>query len=291
MIRTVALLALLVAGCAPRQSGDWPVMAELHQGLIPESTATRDRTIRVVTYNLQGCREIEKLREDLAALDGDILLLQELRLPASATDAAARRQAVVPLLPPPQAQWHLATAAVNPIDRSSGDAEAQVIASRYPLNRAEISPLAPESRRRRYALAATISVGGREILVVNTDHEPGYFGLVPTQDRHLARLAETLDARNDPIVIVGGDFNTCGNLWRLRTTTADARRASHVMRTIGFEPGVATAYHSFGRWPMQMCLDHLFVRGAGVIEGSTSESARGSDHRPVWARVQLNDTK
>ena len=59
------------------------------------------------------------------------------------------------------------------------------------------------------------------------------------------------------------------------------------MHAIGFEPAIETAYHSFGRWPLRMCLDHIFVRGVTVTEAGVSETARGSDHRPLAVRMRL----
>lgn len=85
----------------------------------------------------------------------------------------------------------------------------------------------------------------------------------------VAQLRAILDdARDVPLVVIGGDMNS-GEIGRV------AREAGYDWPTDTIPVGTR-----FGR------LDHIFLRGFRTIGAGTTPIPPGvSDHRPVWARA------
>jgi len=282
------LLVGIGVGCASGGRGDWPVSAEVHPAEpVPPPSTRPSPALRVASYNLARQRDPNRaLPADLRAVAADVWLLQEVRLPRAKgpSGSTATSGELRALFDDPG--WHFAVARVNPIDsRAASDVEAQVIASRLPILRAEAWPLASASTRRRVALAAWLDVGGSELLVVNTDHEPGFLSLAATQDGHRRDLVAHLEHYRGTPTIVGGDFNTVGNVWRLRTSRADARAARRALAQAGFAAAVALPAATFSAGIVDGWLDHLFASGVRVDGGGVASAARTSDHRPIWISV------
>jgi endonuclease/exonuclease/phosphatase family metal-dependent hydrolase len=174
----------------------------------------------------------------------------------------------------------------------SEDDEGQVIASRYPIRSAELWELKANGDKRRVALGAVLEIDGRAVRFVNTDHEPSIVSLSRGNVRQTTSLIEALDrcTAGDPIpTVVGGDFNTSGCLMRLVSGDADCAELGQRMNAAGFKETVgrkvrARTYRS----PVYSgTLDHLFVRGATTHASGVDERATGSDHLPVWCRVNV----
>jgi endonuclease/exonuclease/phosphatase (EEP) superfamily protein YafD len=89
-------------------------------------------------------------------------------------------------------------------------------------------------------------------------------------------------------MIVGGDFNTCGNLWRLRSSAADAARAHRLLSQTGLAPALdSTAEPTFFAGVVRGRLDDLYVRALAVENARICRESRGSDHRPLACEVRL----
>jgi endonuclease/exonuclease/phosphatase family metal-dependent hydrolase len=77
-----------------------------------------------------------------------------------------------------------------------------------------------------------------------------------------------------PAVLVG-DFNC-------------ERGAPHeALRRAGFRPALGSRQATWSFRGLRLGLDHIYVRGARVIEAGVERRAGGSDHWPVWADLAL----
>ena len=230
-------------------------------------------SLTVATYNVHGLRNCAGVRRDLAALD-DVLVWCQQEVPH------ADGREIESILPP--GAWHVAAIPVNP-DPKRHAWEAQVIASRFPIERVDVWPLDDRGAKRRVALAAQIDVGGHPVLVVNTDHEPSMLAWRDGNTLQARQLAERVRACGSEIVIVAGDFNCAGNLFRLRGNTANVRHVDHTLAGAGLTP-LATSGPTFRSGLLRSRLDRIYARGLNLIGGAVAASSRGSDHFPVWGR-------
>ena len=237
-------------------------------------------SLTLATYNVHGLRNADGVRRDLAALDEvDVWCLQEV--------AYVDEERLASVLPP--GRWYVAVAAVNR-DPKTSQWEAQVIASRLPLDDVEIWPIDEGDAKRRVALTAHIDVGGgHRVRVVNADHQPSLIAWPDRNAMQVRRLAERLRAYGDDAAIVAGDFNCSGNLLRMRSNGAHVRQVDETLGDVGFSP-VSTTGPTFKSSIVQLRLDRIYVRGAVVIAGSVATTSRGSDHRAVWARIAFGGT-
>ena len=237
------------------------------------SAQVRDAgSLTVATYNVHGLRNRAGVRRDLAALD-DVLVwcLQEVPY--------ADDRGIESILPP--GTWHVVVIPVHP-DPKARAWEAQVIASRFPLNRIDVWPLDDRGAKRRVALAAQIDLGGRTVLVVNSDHEPSMLAWRDGNTLQAQRLAERVRTCGEEFVIVAGDFNCAGNLVRLRGNAANLRHVDHTLAGAGLAT-LATASPTFRSGLFRARLDRIYARGMQPVAGAIATTSRGSDHFPVWA--------
>jgi endonuclease/exonuclease/phosphatase family metal-dependent hydrolase len=74
-------------------------------------------------------------------------------------------------------------------------------------------------------------------------------------------------------VVLAGDFNC-------------QRGGPHdILRQAGFVPALERRVPTFALAGVRLHLDHIYVRGARVLDAGVEHGARGSDHWPVWADV------
>jgi len=288
------LCCLVVAGCSIGGSGDWRYNAERYSTAdvktdvtTPRSHEADDVALTVATYNLNKLSDPKRLREDIASVAADVWFFQELRLPPSrGNDIPA---AVKDLLP--AGAWNVLVVRVNRVYTLDEDDEAQAIVTRLPITRCEVWPLGrneSKRERRRCAVAAWTRWGRRELLLVNTDHAPGYFALASGggHEPHLHALIDRLAHVTDTPILVGGDFNTCGNFWRLRSSSADANAAHRFMRTAGFTPALDSTEPTLFAGVVRGRTDDLYTRALDTSEPLVHLAARGSDHRPLACRIR-----
>ncbi len=233
-------------------------------------------SLTVATYNVHGLRDAAGVKRDLAALD-EVLLwcLQEVPYVG---------QGDIDLILPP-GSWHVAIIPVNH-DAKTRQWEAQVIASRFPMDGVEVWPLDEGGAKRRVALAALMKIDGRRVLVANTDHEPSFLAWRDGNAVQTRRLAGCLSECDEEIVIVAGDFNCSGNLFCLRSNAAHVRQVDDALGRVGFTP-LATKGSTFRSGLVRARLDRVYSRGATPVAGAIATTSRGSDHLPVSARFTL----
>jgi endonuclease/exonuclease/phosphatase family metal-dependent hydrolase len=255
------LLAAVLTGCAHARNyaGAGPRFAGSHRA--PD----RSPGFVVATFNVKFSRHPDRVvalfREQAPLRDADVVTLQEMK--EDGVERIARDLGYDYVYYP---------SAVHPSARGNfGNA----VLSRWPIVADRKLPFPHLSRWRklqRAACVAVIDVGGRRVQVVSV-HLETPFGISRRQ-RHDQARAIVEDAAASPYpVIVAGDFNS-------RWIATDFERA-------GFRWATREAGGTF-RW---FEWDHVFVRGlpppAHPRSGIVRDTRGASDHRPVWAAIDL----
>jgi endonuclease/exonuclease/phosphatase family metal-dependent hydrolase len=221
-------------------------------------------TLRIVSFNIAFAKHvagaIELLQSEPALRDADVMLLQE--MDGESTGRVARALGL----------WYVYYPAIfhNRTKRDFGNA----VLSRWPIT-GDAKLVLPHVSRyagtQRIATVATILVGDTPLRVYSTHLSTIADGGAGVRRDQLRAIVE--DAAASPRVIIGGDLNTADVSW--------------VAREHGYAWPSEEGPHTtrFGRW------DHIFLKGLTVADSAgagTVLDARGtSDHRPIWARVQL----
>ena len=248
----------------PRYSGV-PVRPDSVRAVLAPGDGT-SRTLRVVTYNVQWAKHIDRAihvlqnREPLT--NADIVLLQEM-------DPEGTRRIPDAL----DMQWVYYPAVIHP---KRGLDFGNAVLSRWPIvaDRKLILPhIAGMRHAQRIATVVTVMIDSTPVRVYSA-HLGTPTDIRPAKRRDQARVIME-DASTYPLVIVAGDMNSHG---------------------IGKE-FVANGF----RWPTEhngftttfFNWDHVFLKGfvptlatqkaAGVVR----DTLQTSDHDPVWAVARL----
>lgn len=284
--RIAFIFALLVCstaiGCRSGKDSP-PTLQQLTlYGDLQKQAALIETPVTVGTYNLHWLRDKPGLRNLLRRLPQvNIWCFQEVRAPGD--DDTALVADLAHILPP--GPWHVVVARVNRLrEIGSSDWESQAIASRFPIRDAAIWPVDETGAKRRLALTALMNVPGLPLRVVNVDHEPSYLGWRDRNAAQVRALVERLAATPDDRVVVAGDFNASGNLWRGYGTSSHGGRIHRSMAALGFVP-VEVAKPTFRAWPLVLRIDRIYVRGLRVTDQGVEDRPRGSDHFPVWCTL------
>jgi endonuclease/exonuclease/phosphatase family metal-dependent hydrolase len=263
------LLALAIAGASCRavlnyQSPVGPRYAGLPTSAPAASGSSTSRAVRVVTFNVQWGRHIDRaihvLQSRAPLPDADIVVLQEM-------DADGTRQIADAL----GMAWVYYPAAVHP---KRGHDFGNAILSRWPIVADEkliLPHIGGLRHAQRIATAATVMVGSVAVRVYSA--HLGTQSDIRASKRRDQAHAILADAAAYPLVIVAGDMNSHGIGWEFR---AD-----------GFlwpteHNGFTTAVFNW---------DHIFLKGFAASDGRTAGIVRDtlgtSDHDPVWAVATL----
>lgn len=259
----VAFLALwaLAVGCASTNYRDpaSPALSLASPTTAPEAA----RTVRVVTFNIERGKRIDQA---IAALtthpdlrDADVVLLQEMT--GQGVEAIAQRLGMA--------------AAYYPASNRGGRDSGNAVLSRWPMESSWKVPLPHVSRtwgEARAAVGTRLLVGGQRWRVYSA-HISSPFGLGPGQRRDQVEtlLADAEDSQEP--VLIGGDFNSYG-IGKL----LEDRGYVRLTREVG--PSL-----------LSFAIDHVFLRGlpgAVTRSGVARDVTDASDHRPVWAVIDLN---
>jgi len=248
-----------------------PMYEARHAAPVPEAPA--EGRLRVVTFNIAYAihvdRAIAVLQTPGPLERPDLLALQEMDAPGA--EKIARALGLNSIYAP---------GGVHP---SSGRDFGCALLSPWPL----VEPrkvLLPHGARgtglRRAAMGATLLRAGRRIRVYSV-HLPAPLGVSggARRDQVAALLADAADSP-DPVVIAGdlnshglGDqFVKGGYAWLTRDVGATAS-----------EVGV-----------LKLAYDHVFTKGLGAAPGGhtvgvVQDNKKASDHRPVWAQIDLGE--
>lgn len=236
---------------------------------LPRSSASSDAAaLKVMSANLLGSNtDTEGILAEITAFQPDILVLQEYR-----------------------PHWHEALWAALRDDYPYScfeirrDNFGQALYSRFPFARRPETEL-PLGDAATPQTRAVVRFGGRELAVYNIHLMPPMG--VANARRHRREFADLLDrlAREELPVILCGDFNFTND-----SAFADdlARLGlADVHRLCGRGLGTTWPVVRFYRYLPGLRLDHIFISKelSGVESGVGV--GRGSDHRPIQARVRL----
>ena len=247
----------------PRYVGVAPVRADT-----TPSVSGMSRTLRVVTYNVQWARHIDRAihvlqhREPLT--DADIVVLQEMDPDGTRRIADALGMA-----------WVYYPSAIHP---KRGLDFGNAVLSRWPIvaDRKLILPhIAGLRQAQRIATAVTVLVDSIPVRVYST-HLGTPSDIRPSKRRDQAR-AIVADAAAYPLVIVAGDMNSHG-IGKEFVANGFLWPTEH--------NGFTTAFFNW---------DHVFLKGFAPpapqrkFTGIVRDTLRTSDHDPVWALAYLPD--
>jgi endonuclease/exonuclease/phosphatase family metal-dependent hydrolase len=246
-----------------------------------ESLTGSKRALRVLTYNIHGCRGTDgrlapgRIIDVIRKAAPDVIALQEIDAGRARSGHLDQAQVIAEAL---GMAFHFHPA-LQHVEEQYGDA----ILSRLPLRLVKAGPLPmPHNRpllEPRGAVWAAIDLGGGvELQVINT-----HLGLLP-QERVMQ--AEALlglgwlqhpDCRGRPAVLLG-DFNA----WP--RSRAYELMASHLRDAQRSLPGRRPRATFPARWPM-LRIDHVFVGGDVAVRAAEVRRGAGerlaSDHLPL----------
>lgn len=231
-------------------------------------------TLTIVSYNIEFASRIDEAIADLTMSDSivgaDLILLQEMDYMGVARIARELEYNFV--------YYPAAKRPEN--NRDFGNA----VLSKWPLKEPEkviLPNLKPVRDMQRIATFIVATVGEREVLVSSVHIEMFLMG----RDRRIEQVDSLSRSvpRDAAYVIAGGDFNS------FRSSTLDvfdSLMAESGLHRGTSEKGWTAAFAMFGIFKFK--LDHIYLKGMRVIDHGIVYGTRGSDHRPVWARVVWN---
>ena len=236
----------------------------------PRMTLTRERELRIATYNLHGAVGIdgrfapERIGEVLAEIDADIFALQEVPLGGTGSpDVLAVLQRMTGL-----------DAVAGPTLDTPARRYGNAVLTRYPVRAVRTLDLSFKSREPRGALDADIDCNGDLWRVVAT-----HLGLASSERR--AQVEQVLQCFDTPAlpVILLGDLNE----WFVYGRTL-RRLVTHFHR--------ATALRTFPTHYPLFALDRIWVhpgeRLVRVDVHRTPLSRVASDHYPLIAHIRAS---
>lgn len=163
-----------------------------------------------------------------------------------------------------------------------GDTGVAVL-SRFPIRDASrielpwsVCPWRPHT-----AVSASVPLSGRTLNVFNS-HIDTHASVEGQLEQHRAVLALADKVGADEPVILLGDFNT------LSPEACDAAR--DLLESRGYTTPMRTGTATWRSGPLRHHFDWIFTRGLRVIRWGVARVRGVSDHWPVWAEVELEET-
>jgi endonuclease/exonuclease/phosphatase family metal-dependent hydrolase len=223
----------------------------------------------------------------LASLEPDVCLLQEV-------DVGCRRSGFRNV-----AQWLAERLQMNwlfggefqEVGQGRANTAAltgQAILSRYPLMLPRVIPFTHQARLRWRASPIQPRRGARMALRAHTAGLRVYNAHIESGKNDAFRRKQLADvgAEEDAVaapherVVIAGDFN-CGPLGYV--SMLDTLHQRGFVDALGGDPGTRrTTIRN------QHALDWVVVRGLTVLSAGVATNHAGSDHYPVWAKVQAS---
>ena len=240
--------------------------------------------LRVATYNVHGCRGTDgrrsekRIAEVIAALDVDVVGLQELDLNRKGSERADQAGIIAEEL-----RWQ---SLFHPAMRVGDEQYGNAILSRYPMRLRQANELPSVTTRlcpeTRAAIWVEIEASGGTVHAINTHLGLGRRERVMQAD--LLVGPQWLDkVEPDEALVLMGDFNSLPGSVAFRRL---ANQLRDVRTLISPRPTLRTFPT---RYPM-LAVDHIFVNGrlevnsATVVRNSTTRVA--SDHFPLVADLR-----
>lgn len=135
--------------------------------------------------------------------------------------------------------------------------------------------------RPRLAMTASVPFAGSRLHLFNAHIDP-HASLEEQLEQHRAVLARaaSIDAREPRVLL--GDFNTL-----IPEARTQARR---LLESHGYTSPLPLGTGTWRAGPLRLHADWIFVRGARVLRWGVARRLRVSDHWPVWAEVEAEET-
>ena len=250
---------------------------------------TAAKNLRIVTWNIhKGVRglslrkrlEIHNMQAAVAALNADVICLQEVRR-INHKEAAHFTQ--WPALP--QADF-LAPLGYQAIYRTNAFTKhgehGNALLSRYPVVKHAHEDMSDHRFEQRGLLHATLNVADQHVHVIVV-----HLGLIAaSRQRQLSQLAKYIerDIPKHDALIVAGDFNS---------PIAPVRWAQLAFGQTTQRKPLLHALSGHATFPSRLPLvqlDHVFARHANILSLSVPQGgqwARMSDHLPLVAEIEL----
>ncbi|MBK1622955.1 endonuclease/exonuclease/phosphatase family protein [Afifella marina] len=230
-----------------------------------------------MTWNIHGGapwlgrRNLERVKEIVAAHDPDIVALQEVDSRRSAAEAISAFDDLASGLGDGLGNGLGAHAAHAKTIVAPNGEFGHMLISRFPFADSRAHDISIEGRERRIVIDTLIDTPGGPLHVV-----AAHFGLGFAERRHQARLAAELTRPEAAASIMLGDFNE----WQWRGAVR------HVLLTALPE---RTPERTFPAHLPLLALDRIYGRPAGLIVKSFVDPAgrRASDHLPLIADLDL----
>ncbi len=132
-------------------------------------------------------------------------------------------------------------------------------------------------------IRAVIGLDGQEAAFYNIHLlPPRSLEYIMSARRQFADLLDILDRETLPVVLVG-DFNATQHSTYARALERKGLVSAHELG--GYGRGTTWPVHSFFRWLPGLRLDHVFLGEPLTCTYCTTGVGRGSDHRPVIAKI------
>lgn len=133
-------------------------------------------------------------------------------------------------------------------------------------------------REDRAATAAQIRIHDRTVLVYSV-----HLGVLLSPERRKGQIRAVIESipAGTKTCIVTGDFNTYAVMHT---------QALQPLIDVNFLRATAHVGWTYRYWYLfnrKAALDHIFVRGAKVLDAGTIPGRTGSDHRPVWVEIKI----
>ena len=226
--------------------------------------------LKVISWNIHFALEIEQAIKELQEVESlqkaDIILLQEMD-ETSVEDIAKTLEYNYIYFPASIHTKH---------DNNFGNA----ILSKWALSGAEKIILPhqnPTNDQIRIATKAVTTIDGQEISLYSVHIETAWLS-GEKRNEQVDAIIEDIGA--EPFVFVGGDFNTITEA-SIDVLDVNFGEIDMIRLSEGAEPTVEVASAGFSA-------DHIFARGAVLLENGVYAETEASDHFPIWVDVTLS---
>ncbi len=260
VFRLSVMLALFCIVCSPKSA--------LAQTSVPSSRPARVLKLKVVTYNILGGRSIKQVLYNIRSVHPDIVCLQETPLGHNGVRYLARMLGMEYQFGPYYPRKHfgigiLATGKIKPVKLFS------------------------MKKERNFGLAGEIEIGGQKILVIaihlKSLPRPLFAGMLKSMGpraKEARQIVETVKKYSSSMpVIVAGDCNTLPFTPEYVTLSSELTDCCVVTKTSN-QPSIFIGKAGYR-------IDHIFVKGDWAIKRTQVCPFGGSDHRMVWAELEL----
>lgn len=251
---------------------------------LPDPTTVcvpQERTIelKVVSYNIHsarpfdGGRRLARIGDELAALDADVILLQEVDRGRAWTSGVDMPAVLAKRL-------GMGSVFGSNVQRAANNQYGTAILSRFEVVDSGNDHLPkPRGTQQRGLLRVVLDVEGTEVSFYNTHLEPGASGARLAQMRMVMR---TVNADTRP-KFLGGDLNSSPNTPTLGATRSGLR---DTWAAVGSGAGLTAPSGN-----PRLRIDYLLYNSGGNVTvsptGVSVGASRTSDHRPVIANYRL----